>query len=396
MSTENFIVEYEKKILPKKIFTYGLIFAVVGLALIVIAFLNDAVRASFVSVVTFAFVLSIALGAMFMVAIEYVAGAVWSVPFRRIAEFLGAVLFIAPIFIIPAILNFHSIFHWTHQEVVAKDAILQAKAPYLNETFFYVRNIGIFIVWWIFYLLMKKNSMKQDFTGNAKLSKQNTVLSALFLIFLGISITIISIDWLMSLAPHWFSTIFGVYYFSGTVIAGLAAWAFISIKFNEKGYLLKGIKSDHYYSFGALMFAFVNFWAYIAFSQFLLIWYANLPEETFWFIARGEGTWLYFSLGLIFVHLIVPYFMILPQPAKMDPKRLKIVSIWLLFAHFYDLYWLVMPTLDKDGYKFCFLDFSFPIFAIGAIMLIFYFVARNKNLVPLQDPKLKQSLNFRL
>ncbi len=396
MSTDNFIVEYEKKILPKKIFTYGLIFAVVGLALIVIFFLNDAVRASFVSVVTFAFVLSIALGAMFMVAIEYVAGAVWSVPFRRIAEFLGAVLFIAPIFIIPAILNFHSIFHWSHQEVVAKDAILQAKASYLNETFFYVRNIGIFIIWWIFYLLMKKNSMKQDFTGNAKISKQNTVLSALFLIFFGISITIVSIDWLMSLAPHWFSTIFGVYYFSGTVIAGLAAWAFVSIKFNEKGYLLKGIQSEHYYSFGALMFAFVNFWAYIAFSQFLLIWYANLPEETFWFIARGEGTWLYFSLGLIFVHLIVPYFMILSQSAKMNPKRLKIVSIWLLFAHFYDLYWLVMPTFDKDGYKFCFLDFSFPIFAIGAIMLIFYFVARNKNLVPIQEPKLKQAMNFRL
>lgn len=396
MSSENFTVEYERKTLPKKIFTYGLVFAVVGLILIIIAFLNDSVRASFVSVVTFAFVVSIAMGALFMVAIEYVAGAVWSVPFRRIAEFLGAVLFIAPVFIIPAILNFHSLFHWSHQELVAHDPILQAKAPYLNETFFYIRVIGIFIIWWCFYLIMLRNSLKQDITGDRAFSKRNTVISALFLIFLGISLTLTAIDWLMSLEPHWFSTIFGVYYFSGTVLAGLAAWTFVSIKLNEKGYLIKGIKPDHYYSFGAMMFAFVNFWAYIAFSQFLLIWYANLPEETFWFLARGEGTWLYYSLGLIFVHFLVPYALILPQPAKMDPKRLKMVSIWLLFAHFYDLYWLVMPTLDKDGYKFCVLDFAFPIFAIGAIMLVFYFAARNKNLVPIKDPKLMQSMNFRL
>jgi hypothetical protein len=200
----------------------------------------------------------------------------------------------------------------------------------------------------------------------------------------------------MSLEPHWFSTIFGVYYFSGTVLAGLATWAFVSIKLNEKGFLIKGLRRDHYYSFGALMFAFINFWAYIAFSQFMLIWYANLPEETFWFISRGTGTWMYFSLGMIVVHFLVPYALILPQPAKMDPKRLKIAAIWILFAHFYDLYWLVMPTLDKDGFKFCLLDLSFPILAVGLIMMVFYLSARNKNLVPIKDPKLKQSMEFRI
>jgi len=396
MSADNFKVEYEHKPLPKKIFTIGLIFGVVGLALVILSFFNDAIRSSFVSVITFAFMLSIALGAIFVVALEYVAGAVWSVPFRRVAESLGALVFVAPLFLIPAILNLHSLYHWTHPEAVAADHVLQNKAPFLNETFFYVRLVLVFVVWWVFYIIIRKNSEAQDISGDPKLSKRNIVISAVFMILLAFTITITAIDWLMSLEPHWFSTIFGVYYFSGTVLAGLAAWAFVSIKLNEKGYLIKGIRRDHYYSFGALMFAFINFWAYIAFSQFMLIWYANLPEETFWFISRGTGTWMYFSLGMIVVHFLVPYALILPQPAKMDPKRLKMASIWILFAHFYDLYWLVMPTLDKDGFKFCLLDFSFPILAVGLIMMVFYLVAKNKKLVPVKDPKLKQSMEFRI
>ena len=200
----------------------------------------------------------------------------------------------------------------------------------------------------------------------------------------------------MSLEPRWFSTIFGVYYFSGTFLAGLAAITLFSINLNERGFLIQGIKPDHYYSLGAWMFAFINFWGYIAFSQFMLIWYANLPEETFWFITRGTGSWMYFSIGMIVVHFLVPYILILSQPSKMDPKRLKIAGAWILFAHFYDLYWLVMPTLDQQGFKFNFFDLAFPVFVVGLVMVVFYVFAKNRNMIPVKDPKLKRALDFRL
>lgn len=395
-TTENFAVEFERKQLPKKLLNLGLVIGLVGLLLVIVSFYSDAIRSSFVSIVTFAFMLSIGIGAFFVVALEYIVGAVWSVPFRRVAESLGAVIFIVPLFLIPALINLHSLYHWTHVDTYDVDPILAGKAPFLNETFFYIRLVVIFMIWWIFYVLITRNSKAQDITGDQKLTKRNITLSAIFMLLLAVTLTLTSIDWLMSLEPHWFSTIFGVYYFSGTVLAGLAAWTYASIKLNEKGFLVKGLRQDHYYSFGALMFAFVNFWAYIAFSQFMLIWYANLPEETFWFIARGTGSWMYISLGMILVHFLIPYALILPQPAKMDPKRLKIVSLWLLFAHFYDIYWLVMPTLDKDGYVFNILDFGFPVLSVGLIIVVFYFVANKKSLLPIKDTKLKQGMDFRL
>jgi hypothetical protein len=396
MSSDSFKFEYEKKPLPNMIIKLGSIFLGIGFILVLLSMFNDPIRASFVSLVTFAFVLSIGLGSMFIIALEYIAGAVWSVPFRRIAESLGALVFVAPIFLIPVIFNLHSLYHWTHKEAVLADAALSSKAPFLNETFFYIRLVVIFVLWWMFYIFITRNSKKQDIDGDPKHSKRNTVLSGIFILVLAITITLTSIDWLMSLEPHWFSTIFGVYYFAGTVIAGLAAMTLFSINLNETGFLVKGLRRDHYYSFGALMFAFVNFWAYIAFSQFMLIWYANLPEETFWFITRGAGSWMYFSIGMILVHFLIPYILILPQPAKMDPKRLKMAGAWLLFAHFYDMYWLVMPSLDKNGMSFSFFDLSFPIFAIGLVMVVFYLVAKNKNLLPIKDPKLKRALEFRL
>jgi hypothetical protein len=214
--------------------------------------------------------------------------------------------------------------------------------------------------------------------------------------FFAITITFSAIDWLMSLEPHWFSTIFGVYYFSGTVLAALAATTIAAVLLNENGYLVKGLKTDHYYSLGALLFAFTNFWAYIAFSQFLLIWYANLPEETFWLLQRWEGSWVYFSIGLIIVHFVIPYFGLLSQPSKMDPKRLVVMSGVILFAHLYDIYWMAMPTFSKEGVVFGWMEFGFPLFAAGLIIIVFVLVSRGKNLVPVGDPKLKRGIDFRL
>ncbi|MCF8240795.1 MAG: quinol:cytochrome C oxidoreductase [Melioribacteraceae bacterium] len=342
------------------------------------------------------FLSSVGVGSLFLVVIEYLGGAVWSVPFRRISEFFGAVLLILPIIAIPVYFNLHDLFHWTHIESVAGDKLLEEKSPYLNEMFFTIRVLAYFLIWIMFYLVITRNSRKQDVSGDQKLTKKNIRYSAIFIPVFAITLTFASIDWLMSLEPHWFSTIFGIYYFSGTVLTALAIATFAIVSLNEKGLLVKGITKDHYYSLGALMFAFTNFWAYIAFSQYLLIWYANLPEETFWFLARWEGSWMYFSIGLIIVRFLVPYIGLLSQPSKMNPKRLKIMSVWILFAHIYDLYWLIMPTYSKDGIVFGWIEFGFPLLAGGILILVFNMRAKNQNLVPIGDPKLKRGLNFRL
>ncbi|NOX66989.1 MAG: quinol:cytochrome C oxidoreductase [Chlorobi bacterium] len=358
--------------------------------------MSDPVRSAFNNVILLEFLTSVGLGALFFVALEHLVGAVWSTPFRRIFEILSAVLLILPLVALPIFFHVHDIFHWTHTDVVAVDEILQQKSPYLNMTFFTIRIIVYFAIWIIFYWLLIRNSKKQDKTKDQKITRINARISAVFMPIFAFTITFSSIDWLMSLEPHWFSTIFGVYYFSGTVVVSLAVGTLLVIWLNEKGLLVKGIKKDHYYSLGALLFAFINFWAYIAFSQYLLIWYANLPEETFWFIQKWEGSWMIFSIIFLIVHFGVPYFGLLSQPSKMDPKRLKFMSAWLIFAHIMDLYWIVMPTFSPDSFVFGWIEIGFIILGIGIVMVVFYFKARNTNLVAIGDPKLQRGIDFRL
>jgi hypothetical protein len=291
-----------------------------------------------------------------------------------------------------------SLFHWTHTEVVNEDAILKGKSPYLNTTFFIVRVVVIFGIWSLFYYFFSKNSLKQDTTKDQRLTKRNIVLSGVFIPIFAITITMAAVDWLMSLEPHWFSTIFGVYYFSGSVWVSLAALTLTVILLNERGYLSSRLNNDHYYSLGTLMFAFTCFWGYIAFSQYMLIWYANLPEENFWFLNRWTGGWQYFSILLILVHFIIPFGALLSYPAKTNPKRLKFMSVWIILSHYLDLYWLAMPNLEVNGhgYVFSWLDFVFPIGILGLLILIFNMKAKKHNLIPVGDPKLQRGLDFTL
>jgi len=342
--------------------------------------------------------MSIAVGSLFLVALEYISGAEWSTPIRRVPEFLASFIPLLFILGIPLVLNVHSIFEWAKKDIVAGDKILTGKSPYLNTTFFIVRTLFSIGIWSLFYFLFVKNSRKQDVTKDQLLTKKNIKLSAIFIPLFAITITISAIDWMMSLEPHWFSTIFGVYFFAGSVVAALAAVTLATVLLKEKGFLHPKMNNEHLFSLGALQFTFINFWAYIAFSQFMLIWYANLPEETFWFIGRWGGMWSYISIGLIFVHFVVPYAVLLSQPAKMDPKRLKFVSIWILCARVLDLYWLIMPQVHsaKAGMLTIVFEFGFLIAAVGGFLLVFYFNAKKQNLVPVGDPKLEKGLNFRL
>jgi hypothetical protein len=383
-----------KRSLPGKTVVIGWVLLIVGVIVSIAAYVVDAKRGAFNNVILLMFLASLAGGGLFLVALEYISGAVWSVPMRRVNEFMAGLVVVLPLAALPLFFNLHHLFHWVHADAVASDPLLQAKEPYLNVRFFVIRFVVTMVVWMVFYWLFTANSKKQDTTKDQKLTRANVKIAAAFMPLFAVSLSFMAIDWMMSIEAHWYSTILGIYYFSGTALAAVAATTYIAIKFMENG-LLPNLKRDHLYSLGTLMFVFVNFWAYIAFSQFMLTWYANLPEETFWFMKRWKEGWQFVSVALIIVHFAVPYFVLLAQDAKMDSKRLKFIAIWILFAHLFDLYWLVMPSF-KETVTFGWVEVGFPLIAIGAVIVLLSYKVRKNNLVPIGDPKLERALNFRL
>jgi hypothetical protein len=383
-----------KKPFPARTSQLGMALLGAGLVLAAAAYAVDPKHAAIVNVVAFLFLVSVGVGGTFLVALEYLTGAVWSVPMRRVNEFLGGGVLLAFLAGLPLLFHLHDIFEWTHRAVVEADTVLSAKAPYLNERFFLIRFGAFFLLWFLFTWLFTRNSLRQDTSRDQRLTRANVTLAAVFMPVFAITITFTAIDWAMSLEPHWFSTIFGVYYFSGTVLAALGVTTYAVVRLVEGGHL-PALGRDHYYNLGALLFVFTNFWAYIAFSQFMLIWYANLPEETFWFIKRWEEGWQWVGIGLILARFAVPYFVLLPQDAKMDPRRLKVMGLWIAAAHLLDLYWLTMPALG-GGVAIGWMELALPLVAAGALILLFRYKMARHNIVPVGDPKLERGLDFHL
>jgi len=389
---------YIKKSLPKNIGKLGLILFVLGAVTGAFGYITDPSRASFSYLTSFLFLLSISVGSLLLVAIEYAASAVWSTPFRRMSEFLASSIPLLLLFVIPLFFSLQNLFVWSHTDIVANDHMLQAKSVFLNTPFFYVRVIVILVIWSLFYYYIIKNSRQQDISGEQILTKNNIKLSVIFIPVFAISLTLQAVDWIMSLEAKWFSTMFGVYLFAGVTCSALAALAFIAVTLKEKGYFHSKISKDHFYSLGTLMFVFICFWGYIAFSQYMLIWYGNLPEETFWFMQRWEGGWKFVSLFIIFGHFIVPFATLLSHPSKTNLKKLKFISIWILAMHFIDLYWLIMPSMHSSGlhYSFSWMDISFLAASVGIIIFMFNKMFERYNLIPVKDPKLQRGLDFHL
>lgn len=374
----------------------GAILLVLGAVLLILSFATDYKRAMFDYLWIYMFLVSLGIGSLGLVALEYVVGASWSTPFRRILEFTASLTPLLIVLVIPLFFGLSDLFEWTHADVVAADPMLKSKEPYLNVQFFTIRTAVFLLIWLAFYYFIVRNSAKQDTTRDPALTKRNIKISVPFMPVFVISLTVAAIDWIMSLEPHWYSTIFGLYYFAGTVIAALSVNTYISVKLKEGGYLIADIRDENYYSFGTLIFAFIVFWAYIGFSQYLLIWYADIPEETFWFIARWNGSWKYVSLALVFMHFVFPFLILVSRGAKTNLKLLKIMAIWMLAAHALDLYWLIMPTYSRDGANFSWNELSFPLFITGLVMVVFKIRAGKKNLIPVGDPKMEDGLSFHL
>jgi hypothetical protein len=344
--------------------------------------------------VSFLFFLSLALGALFFVLIQYAAQGGWGVVLRRVGETTFAVLPVMALLFLPVLLGLHDLYEWTHAEAVAQDPLLQWKSPYLNVPFFLVRAGVFFGAWSIIAVCYYRVSRAQDSTGDPASSARLRRFAGPAIIVLAVTQTFASIDWIMSLTPHWYSTIFGVYFFAGSFVGFIALLSVAAAALRRAGLLDTVISDEHLHDVGKLLFAFTSFWAYIAFSQFFLVWYANLPEETIWFKARLEGSWKAVSVLLMVGHFAVPFFYLMGRSVKRRAVTLAIGGVWLLTMHFMDLYWQVMPTLHPEGVRVSALDAAAFLAVGGCFVAAAGWLMRRQALVPLGDPRLAESLAF--
>src|SRR5919108_4644235 len=292
--------------------------------------------------VSFMFFLSLALGALFYVLTQYAAQGGWGIVLRRIAETVFATIPVMAALFLPVLLGLHDLYEWSHADAVERDALLRWKAPFLNVSFFVIRAVIYFGAWSFMALLYYRLSRGQDATGDPAVSARLRLLAGPAIIVLALTQTFASIDWIMSLTPHWYSTMFGVYFFAGSFVGFIALLSVVAAAMRRAGLLDTVISAEHLHDIGKLLFAFTAFWAYIAFSQFLLIWYANLPEETIWYKARLEGSWETISLLLMAGHLRGPLFFLIGGGVKRRGWTLALGGTWVLAMHFLDLYWQVM------------------------------------------------------
>jgi hypothetical protein len=344
--------------------------------------------------VSFLFFLSLSLGALFFVLIQYAAQGGWGIVVRRIGETIFAMLPVMAALFLPVLLGLHDLYEWTHADAAAQDALLRWKAPYLNVPFFLIRAAIYFGLWSFIAVLYYRGSRGQDATGDPGVSARLRRLAGPSIITLALTQTFASVDWIMSLTPHWYSTMFGVYFFAGSFVGFIALLSVVAAAMRRAGLLDTVISAEHLHDIGKLLFAFTVFWTYIAFSQFFLIWYANLPEETIWYQARMEGSWLTVSLFLMAGHFVAPFFYLMGRAVKRRGSTLAVGGAWLLAMHFLDLYWQVMPTLHPEGLRPSLLDVAALVAVGGCFVAAASWLMRRQALVPLRDPRLAESLAF--
>lgn len=401
----------------------GLIAAAAGIVLgVVIALLGGGEHRMVLLgqsyLVGWSFFLTVSLSALFFVIIHHLVRAGWSTTVRRILELMSMNLITLAALAIPVLIMVPWIYHhWVHPE--PGDMVMAGKAAWLNVPFFIGRIVFYFALWiamaWWFY----RNSVRQDETGDVALTQKMQSYSGGFTVLFALSLNWAAFDILMSLDPHWYSTVFGVYIFGGANLALFSVLTLFVSFIQKRGVLTHSITREHYHDFGKWMFAWTFFWGYISFSQYMLIWYGNIPEETVWFFRRGASThdgyaniWTVISLTLLFGHLLIPFAWLLSRHVKRRANLLAIPAIWMVVFHFLDLAWVVLPEsriidemvkaevevgmgaqtgalLAQLGAAACFTVGVGGLWLVGLVKL-----AGNRPIIPVADPRLPESVAF--
>lgn len=346
-----------------------------------------------------AFLLTTALGGLLFLIFHHLTRAGWSVTIHRINEALTWAFPLLLLLGVPLLFGMHDLYHWTHEELYDPssphyDEILAGKRAYLNVPFWSVRILIYFAIWTVVSYRLYTLSVRQDVDPDPSIPAKLRSTSAWGLPLSAVALAFASYDILMSLDPHWFSTIFGVYLFAGGTLAAVSVITLVALLLQRVGGMLRGVVTrEHYQDLGKYMFGFVVFWAYIAFSQYMLIWYGGIPEETVWYQHRLQHGWGWHSAALLVFHFLIPFFVLLPRAPKRTYSIMAIMSVWILGVHWLDLHWVVFPVLRDSG-GFHWLDFSCWLGLTGLFAGGLMYRLSRHPLVPLNHPYLGESLRF--
>lgn len=369
--------------------------ALLGIIGCIAGYITDPARLFQSYTVAFAYTSLIGLGALFFVMVQFLTGSAWSVTMRRIMENIMITLPVGLILFIPIAIGLDQIYPWTNRAVAAASpAMLGTKGTYLSSNFFILRTVVYFFLWSLWAGSIYHQSIKQDTARSVKQMYIASRWSAPGL-FLAVAVgTLASYDWLMSLEPRWYSTIFGLVMLAGGGLSFFSVVTLVCLAFRRAGILKNSITIEHYHDLGKWLLCMTAFYTYVAFAQYFLIWYSNIPEETIWYRHRMVGAWLPISLAMPFLRFLIPFPILLCRPAKRNLKLLGIMAAYSLIVEYIDLYWIVMPTYYKNGPQPHWLDLATLVTTVSICGLMFWSRFRKHKMVPVGDLRLEQSLHF--
>ncbi len=361
------------------------------------ALFGDPRRALTAYLVAYVYWIGLAVGALILLGAFHAAKATWPVVLRRFLETMPATLPLFAVLFVPILVGMRRLFPWVDLSALPAELAREAahRRPYLNVPFFLVRAAIYFVVWIAVAHLLRAWSIRQDSAGGVALTRRQRRLGAGSLPLLALTMSFAAFDWMMSIDPRFYSTIFGVYWFAGSFLGTFAVVIVAgALTRADPGQFGAHLTAEHFHSLGKFLLAFVAFWAYIAFSQFMLIWIANIPEEVPWYVLRTGGGWLWVASFLAVFQFAVPFFLLLSRPLKRNPRKLAWISGWLLFVHWIDVYWVVFPHLDPAGPRPSLWDLAAFVGVGGAAVAFALFRMRGAVAVPVNDPYLDESLRY--
>lgn len=329
-----------------------------------------------------------ALGCLAILLMHHVVGGKWGMPIRRLCEAGGRTLPFMALLLVPVLLGMKSLYVWARPEAL-HDANIQSKALYLNVPFFIGRAIFYFAIWYWYARVLSKWSAEQDRTGDERLAKRMRSVSAPGLVVFTLTTTFAFIDWIMSLEPHWFSTIYGAMFMIGEMVEAFAFVIALLILLSKAAPLKEYITAQHIHDLGNMLFAFMVLWAYLAFSQFIIIWSGNLPEEISWYLSRLHGGWGWAAMALVVFHFATPFVLLLMRGVKRRAERLYAVCLLLIIVRLVDVYWITEPAFYGNHIRIHWMDFV-TLIAVGGLWLaVFFGQLKSQPLLPLRDPNLQ-------